>query len=361
MCRFLTLLLFCCVFDNMARAQDGTGCETLYQEALRLYNEAVLDLADRSLDSVSQVCLNDRDQMARVLFLRALIAARVDSVAAMRRDVELLFRNDRNYFLKPYDPLLIEFPQPRDAVFTTYQQLFGSREAGPGLLRKDHGRFRAGFLGGVVTPQLEVTTDRTVFAEDGPFSLDATVGWNAVAIVEYDVFPNWAIRAGGGITRFGYEATNKALQYTEDLQFYDLNMSVRKSFWLKRASWVPYLLAGAGLGILQTADANVDRSGDGVRLLGSLNLDRTKERTQLQYRGIGGVGVAYKVGHTVLSVEGRYEYAFVDHTLDEAPYTESEMLVRYYYVDNDLRISNVTVALGIQYIIRYHRRNRFYP
>lgn len=50
--------------------------------------------------------------------------------------------------------------------------------------------------------------------------------------------------------------------------------------------------------------------------------------TQLQYRGIGGVGVAYKVGHTVLSVEGRYEYAFVDHTLDEAPYTGSEMLVR---------------------------------
>ncbi|MBK6371520.1 MAG: hypothetical protein IPF64_17375 [Flavobacteriales bacterium] len=126
--------------------------------------------------------------MARVLFLRVDRSA-VDSVAAMRRDVELLFRQRPELLLKPYDPLLIEFPQPRDAVFTTYQQLFGSREAGPGLLRKDHGRFRAGFLGGVVTPQLEVTTDRTVFAEDGPFSLDATVGWNAGAIVECDVFP----------------------------------------------------------------------------------------------------------------------------------------------------------------------------
>lgn len=64
-----------------------------------------------------------------------------------------------------------------------------------------------------------------------PSRLTRRWGGNAGAIVEYEVFPNWAIRAGGGITRFGYEATNKALQYTEDLQFYDLNMSVRKSFW----------------------------------------------------------------------------------------------------------------------------------
>lgn len=68
MCRFLTLLLFCCVFDNMARAQDGKqGAKRCTKKPCACTMKPI-DSADRSLDSVSQVCLNDRDQMARVLF-----------------------------------------------------------------------------------------------------------------------------------------------------------------------------------------------------------------------------------------------------------------------------------------------------
>lgn len=357
---FLILIVCSCVITTELSAQEAAGCETAYQEALRLYKDAQFDIADGLADSLSRSCMQDKDQLARILFLRTLIAARVDSVAAMHRDMEALFRIDRNYILKPYDPLLIEIPQ-RDELYTAYQYLFGSREVGAGLLRKDHGRLRAGFMGGLVIPQLDVRTDRQVFEDDGPNTLTATPGWNAVLLVEYDLFPNWALRVNGGLSRYGYLAKNKALAYKEDLQLLDLAMGIRKSFWFKGQSWVPYLLAGAGLGMLQTVNAHIERSGDGVRLLGPLDADRIAERTRIQYRGIAGAGVAYKIGHTVLSVEGRYEYAFTDHTLPDAPYTESELLTRYYYLDNDLRISNITVAMGIQYIIRYHRRNRFYP
>lgn len=341
------------------KAQEAAGCENLYQEALRLYNDAQLGIADRMADSLERTCTHDRDQMARILFLRTLIAAREDSIAAMRRNLERLFRNDRNHVLKPYDPLLIVIPQ-RDELFTEYQLLFGSRELGPGLLRKDHGRFRAGLTAAFVSPLLEIATERFVFEDDGPTALSPMPGWNAGAIVEVDLIPNWALRLGGGISSYGYTARNKAVRYEEDLSFYDLNLGLRKSFWIKRARWVPFLLAGAGLGVLRSAQVDVERSGDGVRLLGPLSLDRIDERIRYQYRGIAGVGVAYKVGHTVLSIEGRYEHALEEHTVKEAPYTESELLTRYYYVDNDLRISNVSVALGIQYIIRYHKRNRIH-
>lgn len=353
----LAVLGSCPVVPVMA--QEAASCENLYQEALRLYSDAQLVIADRLADSLERTCTNDRDQMARVLFLRALIAAREDSIAAMRRNLERLFRNDRNHVLKPYDPLLIKIPQ-RDELFTDYQLLFGSRELGPGLLRKDHGRFRAGLMAAFVSPQLQVGTDRIVFEDDGPFTLSPDPGWNAGAMVEYDVFPNWALRLVGGVASYGYTARNKAVRYREVLNFYDLNLGLRKSFWFPGARWVPYILAGAGLGALRSAKADIERSGDGVRLLGPLSLDRIDERTRYQYRGIAGVGVAYKVGHTVLSIEGRYEHALEELTLKQAPYTESELLTRYYYVDNDLRISNVSVALGIQYIIRYHKRNRIY-
>jgi hypothetical protein len=342
------------------QAQEASSCEHLYQEALRLYQDAQLSVADQLADSLSRRCTHDRDQMARILFLRALIAARTDSIEAMRRDLEQLFRNDRNHVIKPYDPLLLAIPQ-RDELYTEYQLLFGSPETGPGELRKDHGRMRVGIMTALVLPQLEIATDRIVLQEDGPFVLEPDQGWTASTLLEYDVLPNWALRISGGIGALGYSARNRSVRYQEKISTFDLTMGIRKSFWLNKPRWVPFLFAGAGLGVLRSATADVERSGDGVRLLGPLSTDRTTEREQLQYRGIAGAGLAYKVGHTVLSLEGRYELGLTDHTLQQAPYTESELLLLYYYVDNDLRFSTISVAFGIQYIIRYHKRNRIHP
>lgn len=357
------LLILSAVWCSLAvpvKAQEAASCENLYQEALRLYNDAQLGIADHLADSLTRTCTDDRDQMARILFLRTLIAAREDSIPAMQRNLERLFRNDRNYVLKPYDPLLIAIPE-RDELYTEYQLLFGSREMGPGALRKDHGRFRAGFTAALICPQLEVTTERVLFAEDGPTLYSPEPGWSAGAVVEYDVFPNWAVRLSGGIASYGYRARNNAVFYEEQLNYYDGFLGLRKSFWLKDPRWVPFLLAGGGMSILGSAEAAVDRRGDGVKLLGPYTSDRVDERARYQYRAIAGAGVAYKMGHTVLSLECRYEYAFSDHTLEEAPWTESEYLLRYYYADNDLRISNISVCLGLQYIIRYHTRNRIHP
>jgi len=352
--------MLCCGHVQMARAQASANCESLYLEALRLYSDGLLGNADRLSDSLSRSCANDRDQLARILFLRTLIAAREDSIASMRRNLERLFRNDRNYVLKPYDPLLIAILQ-RDELYTEYQLLFGSREMGAGALRKDHGRLRGGFMGALVFPQLEVMSERIIFEEDGPSTMTPKQGWYVGGTVEYDVLPNWALRIGGGITSFGFRANNKAVRYEEDIALYDISLAVRKSFWLKDPRWVPYLLGGAGLGSVRSVDAFVERSGDGVRLLGPLSLERSAERTRYPYRAIAGAGVAYKVGHTVLLIEGRYEQALTDHTLSVAPWTESELLVRYYYVDNNIRLSQVSLAFGIQYIIRYHSRNRIHP
>ena len=348
-----TVLILC----GELHAQDALSCESGYQEALRLYKDGELDEADSRADSLLHVCTDDRDQLTRTIFLRTLIAARLDSVHAMQRDLESLFRIDRNYTLKPYDPLLVEIPQ-RDELYTNYQLLFGSREFGQGKLRKDHGRFRSGLMASVIFPILEVATNRSVFSEDGPYAYSPKTGWSANAVIEYDIIPNLAVRMNGGIMNMGYSVTNKAVLYQEDLNYYDLSLGLRKSFWIKDLAWVPYLYAGAGVAALRTANANIVRSGDGVRLLGAYELDRKAEREAYQYNACAGVGFAYKVGHTVLSLEARYTHALTTHTSESAPYTESELLVRYYYVDNDLSISNATIAVGIQYIIRYHKKNR---
>jgi len=357
--RFLTLIAGALLLCGELHAQDALSCETGYQEALRLYKDGQFKSADRWADSLLTICTDDRDQLTRTIFLRTLIAARLDSVHAMQRDLESLFRVDRNYALKPYDPLLIEIPQ-RDELYTNYQLLFGSRELGQGKLRKDHGRFRAGLMAGVLYPILEVATNRVVFSEDGPSSYSSKPGWSANVLVEYDIIPNLALRANGGINNMGYEVQNKAVRYEEDLRSYDLSLGLRKSFWIKDLAWVPYLYAGAGIAALQTANAHIERSGDGVRLLGPYDADRIGEREAYQYNVSGGAGFAYKIGHTAITLEGRYTHALTALTLGTAPYTESELLVRYYYADNDLRISQLVMALGVQYIIRYHKRNRIY-
>ena len=134
-------LLLAAILTVIARAQDATSCEQAYGRAYTLYDQdGRLNEVWTLLDGLCSECRKDKDQLQRIVFLKAVIEARNDSIKAMRRSVEQLFRNDRGYVLKPYDPIIVGLPV-KEEIFTTYEQLSGSRGAGPGQLRKDHGQW----------------------------------------------------------------------------------------------------------------------------------------------------------------------------------------------------------------------------
>lgn len=343
----------------VARAQDAVSCEEAYNIAVGLYADDRLVEGLHLLDSLTLTCTQDRGQMARVLFLKAVIEARNDSVKAMRSSMERLFRNDRRYVLSPYDPLIVKIPQ-KERIFDTYEGLIGARGKGPGLLRKDHGQWRAGFHAGIQRSVLDLGPEEKVFEDDPLPAYESRYGWQAGADMRWDLIPNLAVRASAGWSVMDYEATSSVINYRERVSLVPISLGLEKKFWIGEQAWVPHVfLEGTWSGVI-SCDVDIARSGDGLRYLPPKSLDRSAERRSSQASIDGGIGVGRKLGHTVLVLEARYQHAFRSLTLEDVRYTETELLTNYYWLDRSVTLHALSVTLGVQYVLKYHRQNRIF-
>jgi hypothetical protein len=342
------LLLFSC-----ATAYAQSTCAQRYDDAKALYDSGDREDCITAITLALDSCKNDREQAGRLLFLKALAEAGQDSLDRMRSDLEQLFRTDRGFVIRAYDPLMKGKAGEAD--------LYGAWEILQGTLRKDHGRLRAGIQLGVRSPLLSTAGDLKVFEADDAYRYGTEVGFDAGVLLEYDVAHNVAIRASGSYSRQGWTARNNAIRYDETVTSVPLFLGVKKMFWLsERSTWVPYFVLGATYAPIIEATANIERSGDGVRFLAPKTVDRTAERETSQILGSGVVGVSYKVGHTVLFAEAQYDHAFTSLMPDDPTYSETELLMRYYYVDNKVTLSGIVGRIGLQYVVKYHRNNRIH-
>lgn len=330
-----------------------SNCAQRYDDAKALYDSGDRAECISAITTALDSCGQDREQASRLLFLKALAEAGQDSLDLMRSDLEQLFRTDRGYVIRAYDPLMKGKAGEAD--------LYSAWEILQGDLRKDHGRLRAGIQIGVRDPIISVEGDRRVFETDDPYRYGTEVGYDAGALVEYDLAHNIAVRASASYSVQGWTARNNAIRYDETVTSVPTFLGVKKMFWIsERSTWVPYFVLGATYAPIIEAKANIERSGDGVRFLAPKALDRTSERETSQIIGSGVIGVSYKVGHTVLFAEAQYDQAFTAIMPDSPTYSETELLMRYYYVDNQVTLSSIVARIGVQYVVKYHRKNRIY-
>lgn len=342
------------------RAQSEVGCEQAYGMAKGLYDDGRLFESLHVLDSLVPLCGEDKDQEQRILFLKAVIEAQNDSVKAMRRTMERLFRNDRHYVLKPYDPLIVQLPAKAE-IFDTYERLVGGRGSGPGLLRKDQGLWRAGVFASGQRAVLDMGTARPVFEGDALPDYTGGYGWEAGGVMERDVVPNLAVRASVAWSLLDYKAEGPSIRYKERVTMVPISLGVKKMFWLGDLPFVPYVLVEATCAPVVSVEADIARSGDGLRFLAPRSLRRDGDRESRQLALGGVVGVGRRFGNVVLYAEARYRRALGTFTREGATYVESELLTNYYWLDRPTTIHGVGIGIGAQYVLRYHKQNRIYP
>ncbi len=339
--------------------QEAVNYDQVYGTALGLYeDERLLESLDL-LDSLAGVRTEDRQQHQQVLFLKAVIEARMDSIAAMRRSIERLFRNDRRYVLRPYDPLIAKIPV-KEEIYNTYERLVGGPTEGPGLLKKDHGQWRAGVHGTVQRSMVELGPEQEVFEGDPQPSYEGRYAWQAGVDMRWDVIPNLAVRASAGWSVMDYAATSDVMNYRERVSQVPLSLGLEKKFWIGDQPWVPHVFVDGTWSSVVSCEVDIARSGDGLRYLHPMSLDRSAERRTTQASIGGGIGVGRKLGHTVLIIEGGYQHALQTITLPDGGYTESEVLTNFYWLDRSVSLHAFTVSLGVQYVLKYHRQNRIY-
>ncbi len=354
------ILLFALGLGRVHAQEASVGCEQAYGVAKELYDAGRLFESLRRLDSLVPECREDKDQQQRILFLKAVIEAQNDSVKAMRRSMEQLFRNDRRYVLKPYDPLIVQLPAKTE-IFDTYERLLGSRSVGPGLLRKDHGQWRAGISFAAQRALLDLGPARPVFEGDQLPTYDGGYGWEAGLNMEWDVRPNLAVRGAITWSVLDLDASSPSVSYKERVSTVPVVIGLKKMFWLGGLPWVPYVVAEGTYAPVVAVDAEIARSGDGLRFLAPKSLDRKGQREGEQIYAGGALGLGRKLGNVVIYFEVRYRHALKGLTKEDTDYAESGLLTNYYWLDRSTTMHSAGLVLGAQYVLRYHRNNRIYP
>lgn len=114
----------------------------------------------------------------------------------------------------------------------------------------------------------------------------------------------------------------------------------------------PFIRLGSSVGYLLSSKATVVRSysdNSHAEVKGS-DVDLTKFRNGINAWLICGAGIKYKVPRGNIFLDLRYNYGLLSQTRTETRYENSELIYKYYYIDNDFTISNISLSLGYVYL-----------
>ena len=332
-------------------AQLPPDCSAVYDRALALYDDGRLNECLVQLKMLDNGCVINAQERDRALQLRAVTELRLDSIAALHRSLEQMLRNQRHPSISPGDAMVSD----HYAVWTSYDEVVRQR------FKKDQGRSRAGVF---VTGQRsapEVGAQIIILEGDEPLDYRGGTDLAAGAAFEWDMVPNLAVRIVGKYEQLSYSASSPTRSYSEGLDLFGLSLGLKQMFWLRRTPWVPYALVHFERGAILGARADIERQGDGLRYLPTRSIERIDQREQVQLWAGGGIGLGRKVQSLVFYAEVSFNLALRDLTLPGLTYVESELLTNYYFVDAPVRLHKYGLTAGVQYVLKYHGKNRFYP
>jgi hypothetical protein len=145
----------------------------------------------------------------------------------------------------------------------------------------------------------------------------------------------------------GYDVT-----LNEKLWYLEVPLILKYTFGRGRLR--PYIEAGAYLGSLLSAnsDFNSTYTATGDKLSDN-NVSTDDRRNKINYGLIGGGGLTYKVGPGHFALDIRYCYGLTNIVNGANRYADENIYFKYYYLDDDLKISNSLISIGYVYYLNY--------
>jgi len=149
-----------------------------------------------------------------------------------------------------------------------------------------------------------------------------------------------------GFASIDYEETHTAIQ---------LPLTATYSF-LTEGKWNPYLRAGFGTSLLLDAKSTITREYVETEPLQfakikSSDYDIKNNTESLHYWTIFGGGIKYKITHSYLFFDVRFNYGLnniikTQNRLDES---EQELIFKYFFAHDDFKLNNLSFSLGWAY------------
>lgn len=339
--RCLVLLTTCLVAATcMAQDRENEECARNLKKANNLYEQGLIEKVEPMLTKCIE---NGFSKEERLEAYKLIILSKLyDDKDAEARELMLEFlRMEPEYEINPATD-----PKEFSALFAEYHTspLFTVG-------------FTVGLNGSVVNSYVEHGVYNTELDEKS-FQTDGVS-------LQFGVNGNRYLFPGGEITlealwvqnRFQYQidllSGSSRIEVFETQTRVDIPLSMTYTF-MRHKKLRPYIRAGAGIGILMTAESEQTRSYLIDAPLTSnisgpnFNLKENNQRTDMTYWALAGVGGRYKVPRGMLVFELRYMHGLSNQVNEDDRYGRDnwERLYDYYITDNDFTLNNLSFSIG---------------
>ena len=213
--------------------------------------------------------------------------------------------------------------------------------------------FRAGISVGMNRTMIDVVQTYSIVSDDDAEGLDnynSKTGFQIGAQAEYRAFKGLWVELGGQFRQSEYEhildnVEGTTVNYSEKLSYIDVPLSAK--YYILEKTFCPYVEAGATFSFMTNALSTTTR--DDLKDL----VTRTDYRNTFMLGYFGGVGCAYKMKGLMLFADFRYSYFPENVNKEDTRYDDQTNVWKYYYIDNDFRLDNWQINVGVNYTLAY--------
>ena len=218
--------------------------------------------------------------------------------------------------------------------------------------------FRIGFNVGINGSAIDVVQYYSIVHQDNLESYstyNSKTGFRLGLQAEYRAYKNLWVGVAGMFRQWQYEhildsIENTTIHYSEKISYVDVPLSLR--YYILDKTFSPYVEAGANFSFFTNAlgTTSSDNSKDIV--------NRTDYRNSFSIGYFGGAGLAYKMKSWQFFADFRYNYYPDNVNKDGTRYSDLVNVFKYYYIDDDFRMHNWQLGLGVNYNVAYKNKKK---
>ncbi len=321
------------IFMVFPAAAQTDSCIVYLKNANSNFEMRDFDGTIKLLQTALNNCNLDRTDKIQAHKLLALSYLAIDNLESADKEAEAIMKINPNYTPDKFkdDPKL-------SALFDKYKPV-------PVL--------RIGVCVGMNNTKIDVQKTHSIVHNDDDPNLGTYNGKSGFQLGisgEYRTFKNLWLQLEGQFRQSTYKHSlnnveNSTIDFKERLSYFEVPLSIK--YYILDSEFTPYVETGATFSFLSDALSTTTR--DDQKDL----VNRTDYRNSYMTGFFGGVGVAYKFKSLSAFIAYRYNY-FGDNVNKEGTrYADAVNVFKYYYIDDDFRMNNWQINVGVNYSIFY--------
>jgi len=329
-------LIFVLLTSNLIAAQNDCGFKL--KNATKLYEEGLLQDIKPMLDS----CMNKGfDATQKIDAYKLLIMKEIYDDNKPKADslMERLLLHNPLYEIAGTDP-------------TEFVHLYRSF--------RTSAIFSVGLVAGANISLANISVNYGVHdTEKNKGSYQPAIGFQVYGKYNRYLFENHELSLELGIAQNSISFTSEFLDFvrvvsSETQVRIELPISLTHSFERKtsrKRKIVPFFRLGFTPALLTNSYTSIVRTyTDKTRgdVTGS-DIDLAKHRKKFNFWVFSAAGIKYSLGRGKLIFDLRFNYGLSNQVVADERYNNSELIFKYFYIDNDFKLHNIAFSIGYVY------------